>query len=129
MKCSATLRLGDDYGDNTSTFRCQLEEGHQGPHQEVFKHTGVSGKEGKVVVTWEEDEGEEFYFKDRFFSDELKRTCKRLDGLTTEEQDTAAMRLFEDEEFTKEEIAKCASCELFSRCQDRIEPEKVEDGL
>lgn len=35
MKCTATIKFGDDYGDNSSTFHCQLEEGHEGQHQEI----------------------------------------------------------------------------------------------
>ncbi len=34
VKCDATIEFGDDYGDNHSTFHCQLEQGHEGPHQE-----------------------------------------------------------------------------------------------
>jgi hypothetical protein len=33
-KCSAIIRFGDDYGDNSTTFHCQLEEGHEGQHSE-----------------------------------------------------------------------------------------------
>jgi len=35
MKCNATIEFGDDYGDNHCTFHCQLEDGHEGPHQEI----------------------------------------------------------------------------------------------
>jgi hypothetical protein len=35
MACKATIKFGDDYGDNDCTFHCQLEEGHDGPHQEI----------------------------------------------------------------------------------------------
>jgi len=34
-KCEALLILGDDYGDNPITFRCQLKEGHRGMHVEI----------------------------------------------------------------------------------------------
>ena len=33
-KCKSTMEFGDDYGDNSTTFHCQLEEGHKGKHQE-----------------------------------------------------------------------------------------------
>jgi hypothetical protein len=33
-RCKAKIRFGDDYGDNSSTFHCQLEEGHEGEHKE-----------------------------------------------------------------------------------------------
>ena len=46
-ECNAHLRIGDDYGDNCATMRCQLEPGHNGPHQEVFQRSA-----GPVTVTW-----------------------------------------------------------------------------
>jgi hypothetical protein len=52
MTCKAKLYIADDYGDNHATMHCQLEEGHEGPHKEVFR-------KDTVVVTWEEDESEE----------------------------------------------------------------------
>jgi hypothetical protein len=33
-RCAAILQIGDDYGDNDCTFRCNLEHGHDGPHIE-----------------------------------------------------------------------------------------------
>lgn len=50
-ECNARLYLGDDYGDNVCTFRCQLHPGHSGPHQEAPERGG-----GKVSVTWDVDE-------------------------------------------------------------------------
>ena len=47
-ECNARLGIGDDYGDNTATMRCQLQPGHEGLHQEEFEANG-----GKVIVTWE----------------------------------------------------------------------------
>ena len=38
MKCKARLVLGDDYGDNSVTFRCQMMNGHSGAHVEEFNH-------------------------------------------------------------------------------------------
>lgn len=32
--CRATIRFGDDYADNCTTFHCQLIKGHKGRHQE-----------------------------------------------------------------------------------------------
>lgn len=86
-QCLARLYLADDYGDNSGTYKCQLEEGHEGPYQEVFNRKGLSGRIGKVVISWDENEGESFYFKDRFFSDSNKSVCKRLDGLTMQDRD------------------------------------------
>ena len=50
--CKAVLFIGDSFGDNEATMKCQLEEGHEGSHQESFKRS--SGNE--VVITWTEDE-------------------------------------------------------------------------
>ena len=33
-KCKSTMEFGDDHGDNTTTFHCQLEKGHKGKHKE-----------------------------------------------------------------------------------------------
>lgn len=51
-QCNARLFLGDDFGDGTTTMRCPLAFGHEGPHQELF-HRETSGQ---VMVTWERDE-------------------------------------------------------------------------
>lgn len=50
-QCNAHLYIGDDYGDNSSTMRCQLAPGHGGEHEERFQRPG-----GSVVVRWEADE-------------------------------------------------------------------------
>lgn len=33
-QCIAVIKFGDDFGDNESTFHCQLNEGHAGLHME-----------------------------------------------------------------------------------------------
>lgn len=48
-QCNAHCYIGDNFGDNHATMRCQLEPGHDGPHREVFRR-------GTCVLTWEEDE-------------------------------------------------------------------------
>ena len=50
-KCKAIIEFADDYGDNHSTFHCQLEEGHEGLHSEK----GVMGYEDNMpyTLTWE----------------------------------------------------------------------------
>ena len=53
-ECNARLYLGDDYGDNECTIRCQREPGHEGKHREVF---GSDGRQ--VTIEWELDEREE----------------------------------------------------------------------
>jgi|GEM_PF-2832363 len=50
-KCNARLYLGDDMGDNYSTFICLLELGHKGPHEETFNRSP-----GECTVSWEKDE-------------------------------------------------------------------------
>lgn len=50
-QCNAQLHIGDDYGDNHTTMRCQLSPGHDGPHREEFQRSGTP-----VVVTWMVDD-------------------------------------------------------------------------
>lgn len=50
--CSATIKFGDDYGDNSSTFHCQLEEGHEGLHQEKGD-MGWDKYKMPYTLTWE----------------------------------------------------------------------------
>lgn len=52
-ECNAHLYIGDDYGDNVATMRCQLPKGHDGPHKEIFNRRGSA-----VTVTWCVDERE-----------------------------------------------------------------------
>ena len=33
--CNATIEFGDDFGDNTTTFHCNLPYGHSGEHKEI----------------------------------------------------------------------------------------------
>jgi hypothetical protein len=40
-QCPATIEFGDDYGDNTTTFHCQLPEGHEGDHFEDGVQYGI----------------------------------------------------------------------------------------
>ena len=54
-ECNAHLYLGDDYGDNVCTMRCQREPGHQERHREQFDRDGQT-----VVIEWGKDERDEF---------------------------------------------------------------------
>lgn len=54
-QCNARLYIGDDYGDNTATMRCQLAPDHQGPHTESFTRE-EEDEGGFVCITWERDE-------------------------------------------------------------------------
>ncbi len=53
-QCNAHLYMGDDYGDNKTTMRCSLPEGHDGLHQEKFMRGPDDDK--PVTITWEYDE-------------------------------------------------------------------------
>lgn len=44
-ECNAHFHVGDNFGDNSATMRCQLAFGHQGDHRETWR-------EGRVVLTW-----------------------------------------------------------------------------
>jgi hypothetical protein len=48
-ECNARLFLGDNYGDNHATIRCQLFPDHEGLHQEQCR-------DGTVTITWVADE-------------------------------------------------------------------------
>jgi hypothetical protein len=52
MKCKAIIKFGDDYGDNCSTFHCQLEKGHQGKHKEVGD-MGYDERPIPYILEWE----------------------------------------------------------------------------
>lgn len=45
--CRSVIVFGDDYGDNDTTFRCQLPRGHEGDHLERGSQYGK-----KYLVTW-----------------------------------------------------------------------------
>ncbi len=49
VSCPAFIEFGDDFGDNVTTFRCGLEDGHAGPHEERGK-LEIDGLE--YVVRW-----------------------------------------------------------------------------
>lgn len=49
--CNCRMVFGDDYGDNTCTFHCELIKGHRGNHRE----TGVL-KGNSYVVEWKRKE-------------------------------------------------------------------------
>lgn len=53
--CNARLFIADNYGDNSSTMRCQLAPNHDGPHKEQFERENDDGN-NVVVITWTKDE-------------------------------------------------------------------------
>lgn len=61
-ECNAWLFIFDNFGDNHCTLRCQLPEGHEGPHREEFRSKDEGPEAHKVVVQWEgDDHNDEFY--------------------------------------------------------------------
>lgn len=50
-ECNAHLHIGDDYGDNHATMRCQLKAGHPGLHREQYGHPPQV-----VKIEWRLDE-------------------------------------------------------------------------
>lgn len=56
MTCQAELHIGDDYGDNHATMRCQLDEGHEGPHVERFRMLGGETGARDCRVSWVGDD-------------------------------------------------------------------------
>ena len=66
--CRAITSIGDDHGDNSCTFHCQLDAGHEGLHSEKF---AINGK--NLTMTWDGTEKvliEKFQFKvTRTFTD------------------------------------------------------------
>jgi len=53
-KCESTIVFGDDYGDNHTTFKCQLEKGHAGKHAESGDQ-GYGVKPHPYRLEWEGD--------------------------------------------------------------------------
>ena len=49
-KCNSNIEFGDDFGDNSTTFHCQLEKGHQGKHKEQ----GNLYDQQEYVLEWED---------------------------------------------------------------------------
>jgi len=76
--CGAELYIGDDYGDGLATICCQLDEGHDGPHQEIFKRNDTD-----VVIKWEIDEREICEVCGRFVSSPQVFWCANLDCMKT----------------------------------------------
>lgn len=50
-ECNARLYIGDNYGDNHATMRCQRAPGHPGLHREEY-----SSGDQEVAVEWKNDE-------------------------------------------------------------------------
>ena len=76
-KCRAITSIGDDFGDNSCTFHCQLEQGHSGLHTEKFE---INGK--LLTMTWD---GTEFINAVKA-SYNVVRTCVDLQGNKYEQE-------------------------------------------
>ena len=50
--CVGSIEIGDDYGDNGATIRCQLKKGHKGPHSEKFVTDDEKSNNVDVTITW-----------------------------------------------------------------------------
>lgn len=48
--CQSRLSIGDDFGDNSCTMRCQLKENHVA--EELHREEYDSHSNGKVIVQW-----------------------------------------------------------------------------
>lgn len=46
--CPAELHIGDDFADNHATMKCELEDGHDGPHVEHFFQGAPGARDAKV---------------------------------------------------------------------------------
>lgn len=51
-KCKAIIQFGDDFGDNDTTFHCQLEENHSGKHKEIGD-MGTEDNKIPYILEWE----------------------------------------------------------------------------
>ena len=57
QKCASTIEFADDHHDNTTTFHCQLKEGHSGKHKETGD-MGYGIMSIPYTLTWENDSNE-----------------------------------------------------------------------
>jgi len=55
-KCKGSIEFADDYGDNETTFHCQLEEGHRGPCIEAAIMGGLGEPDKHYGLMWVEME-------------------------------------------------------------------------
>ena len=77
-RCEATIIIGDDYGDNDCTFRCQSYTGHTGQHYQSFRNW-------KACMSWDGDDSYERWRSAwLLFWDDLGACV--ANGLKTEEE-------------------------------------------
>ncbi len=51
-RCKVSMDIGDNFGDNSATMRCQLLRGHKGPHQEQWSGFANRGLIFEATLTW-----------------------------------------------------------------------------
>lgn len=51
-QCNCRFSVGDDYGDNEATFRCQRVPGHGGDHVEKWSYIGDDGQTHQAELRW-----------------------------------------------------------------------------
>jgi len=80
-KCDAIMVFGDDYGDNSSTFHCKLDKGHEGKHKEI----GNMYDDYPYVLEWDNDmnklEEEENEAEEMFSDDEEIKEVVQKDSI------------------------------------------------
>ena len=54
-RCKSIIQFGDDYGDNSTTFHCQLDKGHNGPHQEKGDMSYKEDYTEPYTLEWEDE--------------------------------------------------------------------------
>ena len=73
-KCKATIAFGDDYGDNSSTFYCQLEKGHEGEHRET-SDMGTSSYSIPYTLIWSGSSAEIERIREKEIKD-IQKKCE-----------------------------------------------------
>ena len=54
MACMSVLLIDDSKdGDNQASIRCQSPEGHSDKHRRNFTRLGKDGRQGEVVIEWD----------------------------------------------------------------------------
>ncbi len=80
-ECNARLHIGDNFGDNHATMRCQLEPGHEGQHRERYE----TETNGEIIVTWDRCE----HAKERAVDAKVRELVERWERATILRSDPA----------------------------------------
>ena len=90
-RCGATLEFGDDYGDNSSTFRCQLPEDHEGRHVEAGNMYGKC----PYRLEWDGD---------------MRPHCDDCCVLLPEDEEAVPVQLYHGDKLVGYKVHTCAKC-------------------